>query len=343
MASNSNRNYSHSSPRPKRKTYRNGTSSSSYTERSASPKPPRTAISQHFQSSYTPRPLPPPPSDITTTSRRKNPVHSVVKSSPREPVRATQHFSQSSSRATGNRDVVISNLRGNDDAREAVNNLRSRERDRTMKSRDVNNSYAFHGGSREKLDVGMLSRDVGCDGRVERSLPYGSTAMRRAGSMESLMSVKIDDDDSHDSRKLMGGRGSFTPTPRRRSHSSGEKERDRLTNSNIYTKQKHKQATNKLSLSVSLCINCLSVSLSVCLSVNTYIFIDQCYYSLIVQTPVFCLSVCQSVCLPICLSVCLFVFLSVCLSVCLFVLCLFVCLSLSVCMYNCFCVCKSAL
>ncbi|XP_062499390.1 ubiquitin carboxyl-terminal hydrolase 2-like [Corticium candelabrum] len=89
-----------------------------------------------------------------------------------------------------------------------------------MKSRDVNNSYAFHGGSREKLDVGMLSRDVGCDGRVERSLPYGSTAMRRAGSMESLMSVKIDDDDSHDSRKLMGGRGSFTPTPRRRSHSS---------------------------------------------------------------------------------------------------------------------------
>ena len=127
-----------------------------------------------------------------------------------------------------------------------------------MKSRDVNNSYAFHGGSREKLDVGMLSRDVGCDGRVERSGPYGSTAMRRAGSMESLISVKTDDDDSHDLRKLMGGRGSFTPTLRRRSHSSGEKERDRLTNSNIYTKQKHKQATNKLSLSVCLSIHIFS-------------------------------------------------------------------------------------
>ena len=77
-----------------------------------------------------------------------------------------------------------------------------------MKSRDVNNSYASHGGSREKLDGGRLLRDVGCDGRVEKSRLYGSTAMRRAGSMESLMSL-IDNDDSHDLRKLMGGRGSF--------------------------------------------------------------------------------------------------------------------------------------
>ena len=129
-----------------------------------------------------------------------------------------------------------------------------------MKSRDVNNSYAFHGGSREKLDGGMLSRDVGCDERVERSLPYGSTAMRRAGSLKSLMSLKVDDDDSHDLRKLMGGRGSFTPTPRRRSHSSGES----LLVACLCFCFVYMLLFVSLSLSLSVC---LSVSLSVCLSV----------------------------------------------------------------------------
>ena len=176
-----------------------------------------------------------------------------------------------------------------------------------MKSRDVNNSYAFHGGSREKLDVGMLSRDVGCDGRVERSGPYGSTAMRRAGSMESLISVKTDDDDSHDLRKLMGGRGSFTPTPRRRSHSSGESLLVAcLCFCFVYM-------LLFVSLSFSLCLSacqfvCLSVCLSVCLCINClsvcHLFLTSSYHTL------------QQTKTLIYIYIYIYIYLSVCLSVC---------------------------
>ena len=69
-----------------------------------------------------------------------------------------------------------------------------------------------------------------------------------------------------------------------------------------------------LSVSLSVCLSgCLSVCLSVCLSDCLSVWLSVCL--------TVCLSVWLSVCLSDCLSVCLSVWLSVCLSICLSVSC----------------------